>query len=173
METKDIIMISVVLLGPIAAVQIQKWLEKLRENEIRKVNIFKTLMTTRTSKVSIDHVQALNMIDIEFIEKKYYKVIIAWRDYHDHLSNDNPEDVNWTQRNNDLFIELLFQMAISLNYKFDKLMLKRTAYSPIAHGDIEFEQQTIRRGLATILSGKAGFPIFITNDNPEPDHADT
>lgn len=51
-------------------------------------------------------------------------------------------------------------------------MLRRSAYSPIAHGDIEFEQQTIRRGLATILSGKAAFPVFFTN-NTEEDEAET
>lgn len=165
MEFKDIIMTIAVLVGPVAAVQIQKWLEKSRENKTRKLNIFKTLMMTRITKVSIEHVQALNMIDIEFIDKGYEKVIAAWRTYHDHLSNDDPKSGTWSQRNDDLFIELLYEMGTSLGYEFDKLMLKRTAYSPVAHGNADYEQQTIRKGLATVLSGQAGFPIFISNFN--------
>jgi len=163
MDCKDIIMTLAVLTGPIAAIQIQKWLEKHRENKTRKQDIFKTLMTTRITRVSIEHVQALNMIDIEFIEKKYEKVIVAWRNYHDHLSNEDPKSSTWLQRSEDLFIELLFEMGTSVKYKFDRLMIKRTAYSPIAHGNSEYEIQTIRKGIASIFSGSAYFPVYITN----------
>lgn len=164
MEDKDIIMIIAVILGPIAAVQIQKWLEQNRSKTERKLRIFKTLMSTRATRLSIEHVQSLNMIDIEFIDKRSEKVVIAWRSYHDHLSNGDIKSTSWTEKNDDLFIELLFEMGKSLGYKFDKVMLRRTAYSPIAHGDIELDQQTIRRGLSTILSGKAAFPVFFTNN---------
>jgi hypothetical protein len=44
MEYKDIIMTLAVILGPIAAVQIQKWLEQSRNRTERKLKIFKTLM---------------------------------------------------------------------------------------------------------------------------------
>jgi hypothetical protein len=84
MENKDIIMTFAVVLGPILAVQIQKWLEQVRNKTERKLKIFKTLMTTRATRVSIEHVQSLNMIDIEFLDKEYKKVISAWRNYHDH-----------------------------------------------------------------------------------------
>ena len=165
MENKDIIMTIAVILGPIAAVQIQKWLEQSRSKTERKLKIFKSLMSTRATRVSIEHVQSLNMIDIEFIDKGYEKVVAAWRNYHDHLSNGDTKSTTWMEKNDDLFIELLFEMGKTLGYQFDKVMLRRTAYSPIAHGDIEFDQQTIRRGLATILSGNAPFPVFFTNNN--------
>jgi hypothetical protein len=105
------------------------------------------------------------MIDIEFIDKGYQKVVAAWRIYHDSLSNGDIKSATWMEKNDDLFIELLFEMGTSLGYKFDKVMLRRTAYSPIAHGDFELEQQTIRKGLAKILSGNAALPIFFTNDD--------
>jgi hypothetical protein len=165
MEYKDIIMTLAVILGPIAAVQIQKWLEQSRNRTERKLKIFKTLMSTRATRVSIEHVQSLNMIDIEFIDKGYQKVVAAWRIYHDSLSNGDIKSATWMEKNDDLFIELLFEMGTSLGYKFDKVMLRRTAYSPIAHGDFELEQQTIRKGLAKILSGNAALPIFFTNDD--------
>jgi hypothetical protein len=121
-------------------------------------------MTTRASRVSIDHVQTLNMIDIEFTGKKYQNVVNAWRLYHDNLSNESPKKEGWADKNDELFIDLLYQMGIILSYKFDKVMLKRTAYYPVAHGDIEYENQAIRKGLTEILSGKSHFPIFITNE---------
>ena len=156
-----------VILGPIAAVQIQKWRELARNKKERKLQLFKTLMSTRATRVSIEHVQSLNMVDIEFNEKGYERVITAWRNYHDHLSNGDSKSTSWMDRNDDLFIELLFEMGTSLKYKFDKVMLRRTAYSPIAHGDMELEQQVIRRGLANVLSGNASFPIFFTNSTGE------
>jgi hypothetical protein len=164
----DIIMILAIIVGPIAAVQVQKWLEKKRDNTQRKLFIFKTLMTTRATKVSIEHVQALNMIDVEFT-KGYESVITAWRNYHDHLSNGDPKSDVWGERNNDLFIEMLSEMARSLGYnKFDKVMLRRTAYSPVAHGNQEFELQTIRKGLADILSGNATLPVYFANEELHP-----
>ncbi|MEQ8562592.1 MAG: hypothetical protein RID18_13845, partial [Cytophagales bacterium] len=86
MEYKDIIMTVAVIIGPIAAVQIQKWLENSRNKKERKLLLFKTLMSTRATRVSIEHVQSLNMIDIEFNNKGYEKVITAWRNYNDHLT---------------------------------------------------------------------------------------
>lgn len=163
---KELINIAAIITAPIIAVQIQKWIERLRENKIRKVNLFKTLMTTRASRVSIEHVQALNMIDVEFSDRKYKNVINAWRTYQDHLSNENPETQTWGDKKDELFIELLFIMGDSLGYKFDKVMLKRTAYTPVAHGDMEHEQQLIRQGLSKILSGNASFPIsFVEKEN--------
>lgn len=161
METKDIIMTLAVLIGPIASIQIQKWLESRRETRQRKLYVFRTLMSTRATRVSIDHVEALNMIDIEFSRDE--KVIKAWRSYHDHLTNEDAKRQGWIEKNDDLFIDLLHEMGVSLDYKFDKVMLRRTAYSPVAHGDIEFDQQKIRKGLAKILSWEASLPVFYTN----------
>lgn len=165
MDTKDIIMTAAVVIGPIAAVQTQKWLESFREGLRRKLDVFKTLMSTRATRVSINHIQALNMIDVEFTAKKYKKVTDAWRMYQDHLSNKGTDEHAWLARTDDLFIDLLFEMSKSLGYKFDKVMLKRTAYSPIAHGDMEFEQQIIRRGLASVFSGNSSFPIYVVNND--------
>ena len=70
----------------------------------------------------------------------------------------------WTEKTNDLFTLMLQEMGAVLGYKFDQVMLKRTAYTPVAHGDLEMDQQTIRRGMADILSGKAVLPVFFTNN---------
>ena len=163
MVYKDIIMIIAIIVGPIAAVQIQKILELRRNKKEKRMAIFKVLMTTRATRVSVEHVQALNMIDIEFNGKGYEKVVDTWRNYQDHLTNGNPKLEIWAQKNDDLFIELLFEMGKALGYKFDKVMLKRAAYFPYAHGDTENNEIAIRSGLAKILSGETALPVFFTN----------
>ena len=163
MEIKDWINILAILSAPIVAVQIQKWLERSREKISRKIQLFKTLMSTRASRMSPSHVQALNLIDVEFNETKYEPVVTAWRTYLDHLSHDSNR-TGWSEKNDELFIELLYQMGYSLDYNFDKVMLKRTSYIPVGHADIETEQQIIRQGFAKIFSDKSAFPVFFVNE---------
>lgn len=182
METKDWIMVIAVILGPILAVQVQKRLEVLRERRNRKLQVFQDIMATRAARVSAEHVKALNMIDIEFYGSKRFgirqqskpdkAVINAWRNYQDHLNNRLPDDnITWFTKGDDLFTELLFQMSKALDYDFDMVLLKRGCYSPIAHGEIEMDQQTIRKGLVKILSGEN--PLLIAIPSTEHTMGDT
>ena len=77
MTLAEVLMVIALLAGSIAAVQVQKRLDRLREEHGRKIWIFKTLMATRAAVLSPDHVQALNMIDLEFRGKQYEKVALA------------------------------------------------------------------------------------------------
>ncbi|HIB9008996.1 MULTISPECIES: DUF6680 family protein [Citrobacter] len=177
MENKDVIMTASVIVGPILAVQIQKILEQFREKKRNRLHIFRTLMSTRAQKLHRDHVQALNMIDIEFygrkiplIKTKYQTskeqaVTHAWKSYNNHLNKANEyPDINiWISKSEDLFTELLYAIAQAMNYDFDKVQLQRDCYRPIAHGDLETTQANILKGLEKILSGKSSLPMNITN----------
>ena len=66
MKLVDVLTIVAILTGPIISVQIQKWLDKYKEIRAKRLDIVKTLMATRGTHVSFEHVRALNMIDIEF-----------------------------------------------------------------------------------------------------------
>ena len=66
----NIIMVVAIVSGPVVAVQLQKLIERLRQRRQAKEVIFKTLMSTRGTPISLPHVQALNMIDLEFYGKK-------------------------------------------------------------------------------------------------------
>ena len=66
MKVTDYLIIAATILGPILAVQIQKYLEGWRESSNRKVTIFKALMVTRAARLTSEQVQALNLIDVEF-----------------------------------------------------------------------------------------------------------
>jgi hypothetical protein len=133
MTTTELMMIVAVLLAPLIAVDVQKRLERWREGNERKKQIFKTLMATRATRIDPSHVTALNMIDLEFKEKA---ILEKWREYMDSLL-DAPEILSadaqeseqqtyqndmkiWLDKGDDKFIDLLYEMSRALKYKFDK-----------------------------------------------------
>ena len=67
----DILTILAVGLSPLIAVLLQKWFESKGATLNQRRWIFKTLMTTRTAPLDLNHVQALNMIALEFRDRKY------------------------------------------------------------------------------------------------------
>jgi len=177
MESKDIIMTAAVIIGPILAVQTQKLLEQFRERKNQRLSIFRILMSTRAQRLHREHVQALNMIDIEFYGRKIplfkikyqtkreQAVTHAWKSYNSHLNKlqDYPDINIWFSKSDDLFTDLLYALSQAMNYDFDKVQLQRDCYSPIAHGDQEATQANILKGLEKVLSGENPLPMHITN----------
>jgi hypothetical protein len=129
MKLNEILTLLAIVLGPILAVQIEKFISARREDKNRKLSIFKTLMATRGSILSWPHVEALNRIDLEFSHnKKFNKVIISWKEYFDNLCQDKEalEEIRlWSARNQELLTNLLYEIGQSLGYKFDKVLIKR------------------------------------------------
>jgi len=159
----DVAIIFATLLGPILAVQAQRWVDRGRQKQERRVTIFRTLMTTRAASLSPDHVQALNAIPIEFYGNRHAhkEVVQAWRDLLDHLNQEQMDLALWGQKRQEFFIELLWKLATALGYRFTKLELQREVYSPRGHAKLENEQEVIRQGLFRIFSGDAAFPLDI------------
>lgn len=85
MQIQDWLMILAVLAGPIVAVQLTRFVDNKKEQRERKLAIFKTLMATRAYSVSPQHVEALNRIDLEFLNKnkKERNVVYSWKRYLD------------------------------------------------------------------------------------------
>jgi hypothetical protein len=166
------LMIVALILGPILAVQAQKIIESWKESKGRKISIFKTLMATRGTPLSPRHVEALNMIDLEFSGKdpKDKAVLDSWKEYHDHLF-DAPRDYQdptyhnkldtWTAKSNEYLVNLLYAMAQAVGYTFDKVQLKKGAYTPQGYADLEFEFSLIRRGILDLLYEKKTLPIRV------------
>jgi len=165
MTVSDWMMIVAVLVAPLLAVQAQKRLEILRENRERKLRVFKVLMATRANTVSQEHVQALNMIDLEFVGKKYDGVTGAWRTYLEHLGGFPRDDEKalpvWADKQADLLAALLLQMGRSLGYKFDVVDIKKGIYAPEAHARLEHQNNMIRVGLLGLLYGKGDLKMDV------------
>ena len=158
----DVAIVLATLLGPIFAVQAQRFIDLRREKRQRRLNVFYTLMRTRGSPLAMDHVNALNGVPLEFAgsEGKIAAVRTAWKVYMNHLSK-NASDQGWGQKRSELLIDMLQKMGESLNYKFDTVELEKDIYSPIAHGQIEFDQDTIRRGVAALFRGETSLPMVV------------
>jgi Family of unknown function (DUF6680) len=176
MTIADWLMIGAVLLAPLIAVQVQKWLEYWREKRMRKINVYKTLMSTRAARLDPSHVTALNMIDLEFQEKP---VIEKWREYMDCLGGAPqipPTDALekerdkyqndlkvWSEKYDDKFIDLLYEMGHVLKYKFDKVHLKKAIYHPQGLSNLEMEQQIFRKAAISFLSGHHAVNMNVTS----------
>lgn len=175
LDSRDWVLVIATIAGPILAVQAQKWIERLRESRNRKLWVFQQLMATRAARLSTDHVQALNMIDLVFYgshpfgihrrSKTEQAVIDTWREYHDHLGTqfDQTAAAVWHTKADELFTNLLFAIAQDLDFKFDRVQLKKGVYSPQAHGDLELEQNMIRRLLLKLLSGDNALKMEVTS----------
>ncbi len=173
-------MTAAVILGPILAVQAQKFLEQFREKKRRRLEIFRTLMSTRAEILHRNHVQALNMIDIEFygwmipiIKTRYQSpqeqaVTHAWKIYNSHLNKfgEYKDESHWITKRQELLTELLYTMALALNYDFDKVQLLRDCYRPEAYNNLENLQAGILLSLAEVLKGDKAIPMVITNIPP-------
>ena len=168
MSISDWTVIIAILVAPLLAIQVQKIIESIKETRARKMQIFKALMATRATPLSPIHVEALNMIDIEFYKNK--KVVEAWKLLNDSFSSypTDPQQKNYdaqllscSEKSYDFRIDLLYEMSKVLGYNFDKVLLKRGCYTPKGHGDMELEQHFIRRGLANLLWGRSPLPVTV------------
>jgi hypothetical protein len=171
----DAVLILATLGGPILAVQAQTFLERRRASTARRLNVFRTVMATRGARLSAAHVEALNLIDIEFYtpaqrflrqSPKFRRVRSAWRSYYAHLESPFPKEeaqvAVYLNQRNELFTDLVYEMAIAVGYaEFDKDEIRKVSYVPQLHENIESEQTVIRKGFSEIFSGKAALPLKI------------
>jgi hypothetical protein len=157
-----VLTIIAIVVGPIAALWVQRKLDEGREEKNRKLWIFKTLMSYRRTPLSPNFVQALNLIDVEFTESNEQQKAVrdAWKELFDLFSNyrttPNAEDKAF-----DLISVLLKAMGRCLGYDFDKVYLKRGAYYPEFLGNVEEEQHAVRRGILNVLLGKGRIPVGV------------
>lgn len=158
--------VAATLLSPILAVQVQKWLEPRREQQQRRRRIFATLMATRATKVAESHVQALNAVPVEFYgsSRPLRDITEAWKLYLDHLNKRGDADKAWGEKGEDLFVAMLGAMSNFLGYHFDPVELRREAYLPRGHAEAWNDQEVIRRGLVSVLSGERPLPMAVHID---------
>ncbi|MGL5164281.1 MAG: DUF6680 family protein [Afipia sp.] len=167
LKVSDWVIAGATLLGPILAIQAQKWIERSREAKDRKLAIFRTLMATRAANLSPAHVEALNAVPIEFYSDK--GVMDEWETYFTHLSSGVVNDV-WVATRLDLFIKLLVTIGRRVGYKFNVAQMHRI-YSPSAYEKIEQDNDAIRRGAAALLRGETALPLKILEVPGNPDGA--
>ena len=178
LEVSVWIVVCATIMGPVLAVQTQKWLEKIKESRARKLQVFHTLMATRGARLSSDHVRALNMIDLSYYGRvglgrswrsaQDQNVLDAWKEYHDHLSNQghiNPDNAGVViAQRDELFVNLLFAMGRALGYQFDRVQLKKSWYSPMIYNQNEVRMDALVTAATEVFQGKASLKISPKNE---------
>jgi hypothetical protein len=169
MTVSDTILILATIAGPILAVQAQKWIERATERGSAQKRIFFALMATRATRVAPDHVQALNMIDLEFSGSGWRRqtsrereVVNRWRIYADHLNQDVDEADLWNAHGDELFTDLLVALAAALRYSFDRVQLRRGIYYPRAHGEAETRRVVFEKAVVKVFTGESPLSMKIT-----------
>ena len=157
------------VMGPILAVQIQRIVSQRGEARQRKLWLFRSLMNTRVGTLTVEHVNALNAVPLEFHRDK--AIMQSWRTYLDHLNHQNAALETWGVRRVELYTDLLEKMAKTLNYGFDPLQLKNEIYAPRGHFEIENDQEVIRRGVAALMKGETALPLDVRSIAQDPEAA--
>jgi hypothetical protein len=158
--------------GPVVAVQTQKWVERASEGRRRRLEIFTALMASRATRISVDFVRALNLIDLVFLPHGFSRakdkaVINAWRELLGVLNHgpdataEQAAQLAWQTRTDDKVIELLTAMSTALGFTFTSEELRRGSYHPQGSAEREQAQLAILDGLRKIFSGKATFPMAV------------
>jgi len=159
------------LMGPVLAVQAQKWVEALRKTSEAKDLIFKSLMATRGARLSPEHVRALNMIDLTFYgngaarrTKMEQNVLDAWKEYLDHLYEPFPEDdaeIKVVQAHREeLITNLLSAIAAERGLKFDRVQLKKGSYMPIGFEQQDQKQKALLDGAVRVFKGEGAIKVI-------------
>ena len=153
-----------IVLGPILAVQAEKWIERLREEKRERKFIFLTLMRTRSNVLLREHVDALNMIPPVFSKKNPpdTEVRRRWDLLLSHRSSAIPTNPalaqEWCRQSVSHLTNLLLALAKALHYKFDENDIQRV-YSPRAHETELAENQEARQLLLKLLRGESALKI--------------
>ena len=187
-SASEIATIVALFLGPALAVFIARWMEYRRAKYERRMDIFRTLMRTRRTRLLPDHVSALNLVEIEF--RKNRNVIAAWRTYSENLGTEQPRRADESVLENfsdeerrmreeryntrlmkereKLLATLLHAIALSLNYKVEALEIFEGGYSPQGWADVEMQQEAIRRYMVDLYLGNRALPVVVYNSTSEP-----
>ncbi|MBO9826996.1 hypothetical protein J7373_01900 [Xanthomonas sp. A2111] len=173
----DWLIILATMLGPILAVQAQKWVERKRRVSDMRSWIFTTLMTTRANRLTAPHIEALNSITIAFNDsgrrlrsRKCQLVLDRWREYIAHLNvrlgGDRDELIRHNTQIVELFTNLLESMAAERGFEFDRVEIANGAYHPQAVVDNTEMGSAMMENALRVLRGDQAIRIYVGGQQP-------
>ena len=145
----EIINIIALIIIPVIAVVIGQKLQVCSQKRNDKMQIFKTLMTSRIFGLTNESVQAMNLIDVVFADDKAVRK--QWKICFDKMCVENPTDTDLSK----IKLErekLLEAMAKSLGYK-DIITWEsiQNPYIPKGMTDLMAQQQAYQNNQSIIM----------------------
>ena len=156
------ITVLAILLGPVLAVLVTRYVDEQRSKKERQVNVLRSLIKTRKARLDSEHVAALNLIELEFHDD--LPVMTKFAAYMESLSTKEPEEINeqerfFTKRGN-IFAALVQSIGTKFGYKFDKMDLDQGGYYPLGWGNDADRQRKNAALITEVLEGKRPFPVM-------------
>ena len=166
MTINDYLTLAALIIIPIVAVVIAQWLQNRSEKRKDKMQIFKTLMTSRIYGWTPDSVNALNIIDIVYSDDN--KVRAAWKDLNDKYRVTNPDQQHLRKIENAQY-KLLEAMANSLGYK-EKITWEtiQNPYMPVGMAQQIEAQKNMQQAYYSAINGVNNF-VQNQKQNPNTD----
>jgi hypothetical protein len=169
------------VIGPITAAIIAFKLQDRATMRSRQLDVFRTLMRTRRTPLSPEHVGALNLVEIDFAG--HADVLQCHKMLFENFSKPasrliseehQPNDDDATRQKKDqaygtraygerqhLLVKLLFSIGRALGYRIEQLDILEGGYHPTFHAELELQQELLRRYLISIANGERSFPVRV------------
>lgn len=167
--------IVAILVGPVLAVAVTRWIDARRAMRDRQWDIFRNLMQYRRTPMNPEFVGALNLVEVEF--SKDERIITAWKQLlasFEQLATESMTEEQLTSLANERSqaqTRLLDAIAKRLGMRIEQLDIYSGGYSPKGWLDVENEQTIIRRLFGEIAIGKRAFPVMVFQPQPEDEQA--
>ncbi|MCH8863504.1 MAG: hypothetical protein IID51_13505 [Proteobacteria bacterium] len=181
MSVSDWVTVAAIILGPVFGAWFAiEWGERRMKQE-RKLHVFRMLMGTRRAVMSPEHVQALNLIEIEYADEP--KVVGRWHDLLQHFADPQPKqedetvtdemtqeaksvcqskfDLRLSNERQKLLAKLLQEMGKKQGFDLEQFDISEGGYYPVGFENIDLQQQAIRRFFVDIYLGNRVFPISV------------
>ncbi|WP_233863725.1 DUF6680 family protein [Paraburkholderia adhaesiva] len=160
--------------GPITALLMTRWRDGIAAKYNRRMFVFRALMATRKLGISPDHVNALNLIEVDFY--KCEEVEKAWKTYLDHLNTRFPQDDEpaaqvWGKTKERRLAQLLFQISKVLKFDMSELDLFEGGYAPEGWAHRDSLSNDVLEYFRAMSRGKKEFPLWINGITPQAQQA--
>lgn len=118
------------------------------------------LMATRKLAISNEHVNAVNLIEVDFY--KCPSVDAAWNTYKNHLNDrSKPEDDAWRDKRDNLLARLLCEMGKVLKFEMPAIEIFQSGYAPEGWVYRDTRAGAIAEYIVALSTGKAVLPMNV------------
>lgn len=153
------------LFGPIFAVIVTRFNDQRARRYARRSDTFRTLMATRAAPISVEHVGALNTVEVDF--HGVASVMAALTIYEAHLNSEfatsDPNGLAWQDRRRDLFAVLLSRMAQNIGVAKSEIAIRQGGYYPKGWTARDVLATASQEWVHDLSTGARAVPVHITN----------
>ncbi len=132
-------------------------------------------MATRANLLSPAHVEAINAIPVDFYGPRDRHLKAINDKWHEYLNWLNPKGLSnevWNTTRLSIFTDLLHLISQYLGYTFNRTEIENDIYHPTGLSDAAQDTDTIRKGVARLLTGETAIPMEVREFPAMEDHDD-